>query len=328
MVVIVPQSKLLEAIVSYAYSSSFKSMFMFIIVSKFLVNIGAVLYPSSIQEWEPVECIIGLIYVVHAHIGQLQYEGRSHRSLADVGIFFYDHFYQLDRNHRAGSLIYMPLEGDWNYIDWPVPDYFALESVKSKLFKDVQRSLRPSVPTKLVKLVLFIPITMFIELFGSQSIRIARTMLLCNGLDAVFCSSLLDNAWHTKESTGIVSEVALDSIIVKYMIATQSLILSFWYKRSRLIDGALVPMDQEAASLEGNSVMHIEVIDNDENLLTAITIRELSTLSQLRQDIMQESLAEIDPNFSFIHDGRKLLRRREKVIQCRDILDKVKIVQS
>ncbi|MCO5603614.1 hypothetical protein L7F22_057765 [Adiantum nelumboides] len=83
---------------------------------------------------------------------------------------------------------------------------------------------------------------------------------------------LLNNDWHTKESASIVNKIALDSLTITYVIATQSLLLSFWYKRSQLIDGSLVPMDQEAASLEGSSMMHIEVIDSDENLLTTITI--------------------------------------------------------
>ncbi len=274
-----------------------------------------------------MECISGIVNVIHSHIGLLQYEGRTSKSLADAGVFFYDHFYKLGKNLGSGSLVRVPLEADWTSIDWPVPDALILEAVKSKLFKDIQRCLRPTVPTKIVKISMFLPLTVFVEVFCSQQVRITKSMLLCKALPNEFCESLLDPGWHTKEADGILSEVCFSSLIGKYMIASQSMLLSFWYKRSHYINGVLVPMDQEAASLDNNQVMEIEVLEGS-NLLTVVSLREQSTLEQLRLDILEESLQDINPNFSFIYKGRKLLRRRERTIQCMGIPKQVQIVQN
>ena len=70
----------------------------------------AYLHPSSYEEWQPTECIIGIISVMHAPIGQLQYEGRSTRNLVVADIFFYDYIYILtDRNNTTGYLEELPL---------------------------------------------------------------------------------------------------------------------------------------------------------------------------------------------------------------------------
>ena len=61
--------------------------------------------------------------MLHGHVGQLQYEGRTGGSLADEGIFFYDHFYQLlNRSNRNGYLQALPLEVEKNRLAWPVPN--------------------------------------------------------------------------------------------------------------------------------------------------------------------------------------------------------------
>ena len=112
-----------------------------------------------------MECLIGIFNIIHSHIGQLQYDGRSGQMLTNTGIFFYDHFYRLhDNKNSKGSLHKISLQSDWNYMDWPIPDTSVLESVKSKLYKDVQRSLRGSIATKIVKIVMFMPITVFVRL--------------------------------------------------------------------------------------------------------------------------------------------------------------------
>ena len=182
-------------------------------------------YPSSYKEWELVECIVGIMFVIHAHIGVLQYEGRSNMSLANEGIFFYDHFYDIGKLHQGGRLIPLPLTSDWNYIDWPVPDFCVLELIRSKLFKDVQRSLRVAIPTKNVKLSMYCPITVFVELFGSSNIHIAKTLLLCKNPPT---AAIFDNGWKSREAEGIQCDIAEDTMLAKYMLATQTLIVSYW----------------------------------------------------------------------------------------------------
>ena len=281
-------------------------------------------YPSSYEEWEPVECILGIFNVVHAHIGQCQYDGRSGQVLANSGIYFYDHFYHLlDRSHSKGTLEKLPLQADWNYMDWPIPDTLVIESARSKAYKDVQRSLRGTIATKIVKVVMYMPITVFVELFSAVDIKIAKTMLICRNMDSDMSSKLLDEGWHYKEIDNIHCGIVLETLVAKYMISTQTFIMSFWYKRSRYIAGMLVPMDQEAASLVDNKVIDIEVFDEASNLTTVISIREHCNLVQLRNDIVEESLVEVPAQFTFIHNGRKVMRRRERLILCKDLNNKV-----
>ncbi|KAI5062599.1 hypothetical protein GOP47_0023138, partial [Adiantum capillus-veneris] len=108
-----------------------------------------------------MECIIGLFLVVHTHIGSLQYSGRSSKSLADEEIFFYDHFYQLSPGNKNGMLVKVTLPTDWNTMDWPVPEETMVEAMRSKLYKDIQRSLCSSIPTKLVRIANFCPAALF-----------------------------------------------------------------------------------------------------------------------------------------------------------------------
>ena len=124
--------------------------------------------------------------VLHAQIGQSQYEGRSPKSLADAGIFFYDHFYHLlDKKKTKGSIEKVSLQAEWSYIDWPIPDYASIESVKCKLFRDVQKSLCGAIPTWIVKIILFMPLTVFVELFCRCRIKISRTTLSCNNIHSI-----------------------------------------------------------------------------------------------------------------------------------------------
>ncbi|KAI5081111.1 hypothetical protein GOP47_0004294, partial [Adiantum capillus-veneris] len=95
-------------------------------------------YPSLYEEWEPLKCIIGLISVTDAHIGVLQYAGRTSKSLVDEGIFFYDHFYQLNQRNQRGALVKVPLPTNWNSVDWSIPDTTMSEALRSRLYRDVQ----------------------------------------------------------------------------------------------------------------------------------------------------------------------------------------------
>ncbi|MCO5560447.1 hypothetical protein L7F22_014062 [Adiantum nelumboides] len=69
-------------------------------------------YPSSYEEWELVDCIIGLFFAAHTHIGSLQYFGRTSKSLADEDIFLYDYFYQLWSGNKKDTLVKVPLPTD------------------------------------------------------------------------------------------------------------------------------------------------------------------------------------------------------------------------
>ena len=135
------------------------------------------IYPSSYQEWQPGECILGFMDVLHGSIGELQYSGRSATQLSQSGIFFYDHFYQLlDKGNTHGVLKKLGLPA-WNTIDWPIPQGVVAESYRAKLFAEVQHSLRPGIAAKICKINICMPITVFVDLFSHLKIKVCKTML-------------------------------------------------------------------------------------------------------------------------------------------------------
>ncbi|MCO5612822.1 hypothetical protein L7F22_067093 [Adiantum nelumboides] len=87
------------------------------------------IYPSSYEEWEPIECIIGLFFVVLVHIDSQQYTNRTSKSLANEDIFFYDYFYQLQVGNKKSKLVKLALPTDWNTVDWPVPEGTMVEAL-------------------------------------------------------------------------------------------------------------------------------------------------------------------------------------------------------
>ena len=122
-------------------------------------------------------------------------------------------------------------------MDWLIPDTLVIESARSKAYKDVQRSLQGTIATKIVKVVMYMPITVFVELFSAVDIKIAKTMLICRNMDPDMLSKLHDEGLQYKEIDNIHCGIVLETLVTKYMISTQSFIMSFWYKRSRYIGG-------------------------------------------------------------------------------------------
>ncbi|RYA67992.1 hypothetical protein DD595_25790, partial [Enterobacter cloacae complex sp. 4DZ3-17B2] len=140
------------------------------------------------------------------------------------------------------------------------------------------------------------------------------TMFMCKSFQQSSCDKLLDKGWYAMEEIGLRCEVALDTLVVKYMIARQSLLLSFWYMRSQMLNGKYIPMDQVSTGLEDNPAVDVEVIDKEHGLMLVVTIRELCSLLQLRHDIIEESMYRDLSDFSFFLAGHKVMRRREKDI--------------
>lgn len=63
------------------------------------------IYPSNLEDWQPIESIVGIFDAFHAFIGEHLYKVRSARSLAERGVFFYDKFYTAPQSATGyGSL--------------------------------------------------------------------------------------------------------------------------------------------------------------------------------------------------------------------------------
>ena len=106
------------------------------------------LYPSSYEEWQPIQSIVGIINCIHSFIGEQQYEGRKHGDLAKVGIFFYDHFYNVSPSLENCTLHKLPLPSFLS-TEWHSPCSNVSESFRCKLLHEVQKALKPNNPTRL-----------------------------------------------------------------------------------------------------------------------------------------------------------------------------------
>ena len=122
------------------------------------------------------------------------------------------------------------------------------ESYRAKLFAEVQHSLRPGIAAKICKINICMPITVFVDLFNHLEIKVCKTMLTykADGIEHVV--NFLDDGWDKRTSNSMYCEVVLSSIQLKYMIGSQNVIFSFYYKRSRMRGTQLVPMEQDESS--------------------------------------------------------------------------------
>ena len=180
------------------------------------------IYPSSYQEWQPGECILGFMDVLHGSIGELQYLGRSATQLSQSGIFFYDHFYQLlDKGNTHGVLKKLGLPA-WNTIDWPIPQGVVAESYRAKLFAEVQHSLRPGIAAKICKINICMPITVFVDLFNHLKIKVCKTMLTYKADGTEHIVNFLDDGWDKRTSNSVYCEVVLSLIQLKYILVSSS----------------------------------------------------------------------------------------------------------
>ena len=268
--------------------------------------IAADVYPSSYDEWQSIECVIGIINVYHAFIGEQQYQGRTHRQLAESGVFFYDYFYDLGPDHSIGTLRPLNLP-TFTSDEWPLPSADISEMFRLKLFTEVQRCLKPNVAARQAKIKICMPINVFIDFFalGDSPIDLKLTMLKCTNIDSNTMLEFLDKDWDLKSSNGIQCKVDPTSVNVKYMIKSQNFIMSFYYQRSHLVNGIQVPLDQNLLNMQENPLLDIDIWMQDE-LQTTISIGSMCTLQQLREDLIQEDEVELPNDFVFMMNGHRV----------------------
>lgn len=256
-------------------------------------------YPSSYKEWQPVESIVGVFNVTHGFIGEQQYAGRLHSSLAKIGIYFNDHFYHMDSPSSPAYLEKLPLP-DFTCADWLLPSCNVSESFRCKLFQEVHKGLKPNIASRVVKIKVSMPIDVFVDFFAGCSISQKNTMLVCRDVDYEKCLEFLDEGWDCKVENGIHCAVCYKSISVKYMIRTQNFIMTYYYKRSHFVNGDMVALDQDPHDLV--SLVNIYIWANNE-IQTVISLGQECTMQQLRNDIIIEDEVELPAKFIFQIDG-------------------------
>lgn len=262
------------------------------------------LYPSSYEEWQPVKSIVGVINTIHAFIGEQQYHGRLHSELARSGIFFYDHFYNINRSLTQGELEYLPLPS-FISTEWPLPSSNISEAFRCKLFNEVQKGLKPNNPSRFVKIKVSMPIDVFVDFFASCPIAPKNTMLVCKNMETDIILEFLDKGWDKKSSNNIICEVDSKTVSVKYMIKTQNFILSYYYTRSHFVHGNKVALDRNQGDININPIMHIDILVNNQ-VQTVISLGRECTLQQLRQDLINEDEVDLPDKFAFKINTQKV----------------------
>ena len=149
---------------------------------------------------------------------------------------------------------------------WPFPSSDISEAFCLKLFQEVQKALKPNMATRAVKIKVCMPLNVFIDFFAlsDRPIEMKNTMLVCRNVDPNLPLEFLDKGWDSRCVNGIVRIVNPESVNVKYMIKTQTFILSFFYKRSHNMNGVQVDLDQDLLDMENNRLIEIDIwMDNE-----------------------------------------------------------------
>lgn len=252
-----------------------------------------------------MECIIDLIDVLHSSIGEQMYKGRTGGSLAENGVFFYDHYYVVPTNPLChGSISRIPLP-DFRSGEWTSPSQITSESFRCKIFNEIQKCLKTNIASKQCRISLFMPFDIFIDFFSHVEVRRCKTMFSVKSLQDHNILEFVDEGWNEKVENGVFCSVHMDSIACKYMVASQNFILTLYYSRWHIVDGKKVPLDQNLDDFGDNPIVDIDVwVDND--ILCIVKLREQCTLRQLRNDLETEEY-DVPANFTFAINKRKVI---------------------
>lgn len=274
----------------------------------YTVFICADLYPSNLEEWQPVESIVDVFECLHGSIGEQMYKGRSNTDLAENGIFFYDHSYYipLDKG-QYGHIEKLSLPA-FDSLDWPLPSQSTSEAYKCRLYTEVQKSMKPNIASRQSRIAIFMPVAVFVDFFSTTIIRVTKTMFLVQNIDEPEDMQCMDKGWDTREENGVVCKVQAPSVCCKYMIANQNFILTFYYRRWHYICNRLVPLEQD---METFASKHFEIdIWYGTLLIFSINMSGNSTLAQVRADLLHEDI-QLPNIYNFTLNGHKVF-----IYQC------------
>lgn len=259
------------------------------------------IYPSNRVDWQPIQCVTGIFDCYHAFVGEKLYTGRTHKELAENGIFFFDMTYNEPSTPCAwGRLAALPLPS-FDSKDWPLPASHTSEGFKIRLQHDIRNALKLSIATKNVRISVFMPIEVFVDFFYDEEVRTTSTMFICKPSSAL---EFLDKGWDSKKEEETICVVDKRSLICKYIINTQNFVISFHYTRYHSVHGRLVPLDQDLDDCE-NEAVRLEIFVAG-RLLTVLNTTSKTCLAQIRKDLTFEELDELPDNFVFYMGDRKV----------------------
>lgn len=257
------------------------------------------LYPSNCDDWIDVRSIIGVVWVLHADIGEAQRGHRTHEELLENGIFFYNAMYiPHSRASRRGrlELILLPRFDD---PEWPLPDMSTSEHFRFCLRRDFLQSMRPSTGSRSTHLQWSMPIHVMVDLFSSIAYRKTRLFFVFHNISEECFTSLMDG-WDVKyiSSADIMKcVVSKATVIFKYHIARSTLYVTFEYNRLRLQQG----MDwQEIDQVESFTTVKVHCeLPNEQNKLV-LEVGSTWTLLNIRNEVsIHVGTSDLFHNFNF-----------------------------
>jgi len=189
------------------------------------------LFPSHFQEWVDPKCILGLIVVMHAEIGELTRGSRSHKDLLQVGVFYFNaEYFPRISVHGFGHLKPIPLP-KFDSVDWQLPDMSTTESFQAKLRFDFQNVMKPSIGSKQTHIPWFMPLGVFIDLFAAASeFHRTASMWVFKHVQEPLCQSPMDHGWNSKIGADVIRcTVQQESLVFRYHIARSTLYARFCY---------------------------------------------------------------------------------------------------
>ena len=262
------------------------------------------LYPSNLEEWQPLESIVDVFECLHSAIGEQMYKGRSNIDLAENGIFFYDHFYFIPLGRSQYGQVEQISLPNFDSIDWPLPSQSTSEAYKCKLYIEIQKCMKPGVASRQSRVSIFMPIAVFVDFFSVSKIRVTKTMLLVQNIQEANILQCVDKGWDTREEDSVICKVQIPSICCKYMIANQNFIMTFFYRRWHYIRNRLVPLEQDMEHSESDRTFDLDIW-YDNSLIFNIKMRGHCTLGQVRTDLLHEDI-QMPKDYHFAINGRKV----------------------
>lgn len=278
---------------------------------------------SNWEKWELIESVTGVLQVFHSQIGELLYAGQSPTWLKNEGVWFYKYNYFLPQSSLHGHLEENILPS-LNTLEWQHNGETVqaiINSFRFKLFSDVQGGMKENGSVR-VRFDIFMPFYIFIYFFhNEESIRrIKKTYNTSTPSDSLL-SKLFHSGWDKREHkvNGEVVECRLshDKMSLRYWVERQILYVSFRFCRWKHVQqgGQMVWVPEEQ---DGDDKMHSRMVSFDilkhGTCFKTLSVEENWTLFEVRQQLEVEE--EMD-QFVFLHNGKKVLQRRERHILCK-----------
>ena len=294
--------------------SGFFYQFETLMVCYYFLCVFADIFPSTCEEWEPLDVLTGSFEAQHVDFGKLLYAGCLASDLVNRNIFFYEAMYVVPMSSSTfGRLqsIPSPTLAD---PDWPVPDNALMTFTSRKIETNIYSAMKCTYGSHRATITFFMPLHLFVFLFKVGNVHRTPTMWIAKGGTALH--RFLPQSWESKitQHNGDTIKCALvaDRVVSRYHIAKQQLSIIFPYRRWKRTGGDWEALDSDLTNVEQVD-LHISVHDD----VWDVPVNEDWSLLHLRDYLALRFALKID--YTFLVGGNPVRKRQEKTYFCKDI---------